>query len=812
MLMNIARHNQRKPAETWRFIAWTAVVLLCAILAVTELRKNRSFDTSIMALLPDTQHSEGEQLAQERFMTTADDQLVFLVTAPSRSESLEAARRVYQHLSDSGQFASVTGEIQDSLDGEWQQFFYPWRYQLLTDDSIQRLEQHDERLVTDSLSKLFSPLAAAIAPTLTDDPLQLFMQWQQSVLPRSGFDLQNNWLTLQKDQSYYRLITANLLGDVYDMAYQTKVMGTLQSAKQQLPDGSRMLMSGLIIHAAHGAKQAKQEISTIGVGSAIGILLLLFACFRKSTYVLLAFLPLLVGCLIALSLSLLIFDRLHLITLAFGASLIGVAIDYSLHYLCAREDSAHKRSTNPDSSPSPLRRIFPGLALGLLSSVMAYAAQAAAPFPGLRQMAIFSVLGLIGAWMTVVCWLPLLSSMSKNNPVREQTVQKGFQPWLLQQLSRGRAHWPTINSRRNLLILSFAIGLLLVTVSNIRGNDNLHLLQTSPPGLLKEDAAVQQLLSAPNPGQYFIIHADTEQALLQAEETFKPLLDTAIEQGHIRNYQATSQFVPSNQRQKENRNLYASQVFSDTGLIHTWAQQGQLDPVADQARDKFSQSTTERLSLQSWQQSATSDLARHLWLGEHHGTYYSIISLTGISGANSLSHLQSLADNHPQAEFSDRVHSISNMLKDYRLQLGQWLLLAYGLVALMLAVRYRRHTWRLIAAPALASLITLATLHGLNTPITIFHSLALLLVLGIGLDASIFMFDSNNSPHTWLAVTLSSMTTLLAFGLLTLSATPVLHFFGQTVLIGIISVWLLAPVFTGRNLQPLSSQSFQRTH
>lgn len=806
--MNIAQHNPIKTTDTWRFIAWAAVVLLCAILAITELRTNRGFDTSIMALLPDTEHSKGEQLAQDSFMTTADDRLVFLVAAPSRTESLEVARNLFQHLSDSEQFASITGEIQASIDGEWKQFFYPWRYQLLTDDGIQRLKQHDEGLVTDSLSKLFSPLATAIAPTLTDDPLQLFMQWQQSVLPRSGFDLQNHWLTLQKDQWYYRLITATLSGDPYDMAYQKNVIGTLQSAKQQLPGESQLLMSGLIIHAAHGAKQAKQEISTIGVGSAIGILLLLFACFRKSTYVLLAFLPLLVGCLIALSLSLLIFDHLHLITLAFGASLIGVAIDYSLHYLCAREDSA---DSSKDIDNSPLRRIFPGLTLGLLSSVMAYAAQAAAPFPGLRQMAIFSVLGLIGAWMTVVCWLPLLSSLSKNNQHNKQSVQRGFQPWLLQQLSRGRAHWPKIGSHRSLLILCIAITLMLVTVSNIRGNDNLHLLQTSPPELLKEDAAVQQLLSAPNPGQYFIIHGDSEQALLQAEEAFKPLLDTAIQQGHILNYQATSQFVPSNQRQTENRRLYASQVFSESGLIHSWAQRGQLGPVADQAREKFAQSTTEHLSLQKWQQSPTSDLARHLWLGEAQGNYYSIISLTGISGAESLLHLQALAEKHPQVEFSDRVHSISNMLKDYRLQLGQWLLLAYGLVALMLAVRYRWQTWRLIAAPALASLITLASLHVLNTPITIFHSLALLLVLGIGLDTSIFMFDSNNSPHTWLAVTLSSITTLLAFGLLTLSATPVLHFFGQTVLIGIISVWLLAPIFTGRNLQQLSSQSSQRT-
>jgi len=68
-------------------------------------------------------------------------------------------------------------------------------------------------------------------------------------------------------------------------------------------------------------------------------------------------------------------------------------------------------------------------------------------------------------------------------------------------------------------------------------------------------------------------------------------------------------------------------------------------------------------------------------------------------------------------------------------------------------------------------------------------------VLGIGVYASIFLRESQGSPHTWLAVSLAAITTLLAFGLLALSQTPVLHQFGLTVLLGIVGVWLLAPCF-----------------
>ena len=114
---------------------------------------------------------------------------------------------------------------------------------------------------------------------------------------------------------------------------------------------------------------------------------------------------------------------------------------------------------------------------------------------------------------------------------------------------------------------------------------------------------------------------------------------------------------------------------------------------------------------------------------------------------------------------------------------------------MLLSLRYGRRAWRVMMAPALASIIVLAILTLCGIAVSIFHSLALLLVLGIGLDASIFLHDSQKSPSAWLAVSLSSLTTLLAFGLLALSSTPILQFFGITVLLGIICLFVLAPCF-----------------
>jgi predicted exporter len=62
-------------------------------------------------------------------------------------------------------------------------------------------------------------------------------------------------------------------------------------------------------------------------------------------------------------------------------------------------------------------------------------------------------------------------------------------------------------------------------------------------------------------------------------------------------------------------------------------------------------------------------------------------------------------------------------------------------------------------------------------------------------DYGIFLVEHQDDGASWLAVTLGAGSTLLAFGLLGLSATPALHTFGLTMLIGVGLVWLLSPCF-----------------
>ena len=88
----------------------------------------------------------------------------------------------------------------------------------------------------------------------------------------------------------------------------------------------------------------------------------------------------------------------------------------------------------------------------------------------------------------------------------------------------------------------------------------------------------------------------------------------------------------------------------------------------------------------------------------------------------------------------------------------------------------------------------------MGEPLQLFNVLALILLLGMGIDYGIFLMEHRGDDSAWLAVCVGAASTWLSFGLLSLSATPALHAFGLTLLFGIGLVWLLSPLF-----RPLAS-------
>jgi predicted exporter len=148
----------------------------------------------------------------------------------------------------------------------------------------------------------------------------------------------------------------------------------------------------------------------------------------------------------------------------------------------------------------------------------------------------------------------------------------------------------------------------------------------------------------------------------------------------------------------------------------------------------------------------------------------------------------------------------------YRMRVSLLLTAAYLLVFTGLGFKFGwRNALRITSIPVVAALVSLAMMGWFNQLFSLFNLFALLLVLGIGVDDAIFFFMADNAgkpetesdtenrrASTSLAVTLSALTTLLAFGLLAVSSTEIVHAFGFTVATGILTALLCSPLIGHR--------------
>ena len=414
-----------------------------------------------------------------------------------------------------------------------------------------------------------------------------------------------------------------------------------------------------------------------------------------------------------------------------------------------------------------LQRLWPALRLGLFSSLLAYLAQLFTPLPGLQQMACFLMLGLIGAWLSARLWLP-------HWP---QARQPGSQRALMRVADwRLPARWQ--GPLTGLVLL--ALPLLLIS-AELRPDNDLRQLNPSPRALIQEQQQVAGWLQQVSGQRFVLLSADQDQALLQRLEQLDTLLGQLQADGELSAYDHLARRVPSLRRQQtDHAQLKARYAIAVPDLL----QRAGLPPeLATDIQQTLSQSTP--LLPQDWLDTAAGQTDQSLWWRTDNRLHAAILlgDLSPAGQARLLSHLQA------DEIYHDRVTHLGNTLGALRDSVSHWLLVACLCLLPLLLWRYRRQAWRALLPPFGAVILALALLGWLGQGITLFHLLGLLLVLGIGLDSGIFNAEHGQQAASWLAITLSCASSLIAFGLLSLSSTPALHQLGLTCLIGLASVW-----------------------
>ncbi|SOB55033.1 MMPL family transporter [Pseudomonas lundensis] len=750
------------------------LILLLAVLAVAgwQWRQGAPLSANLMALVPGDAPDALQLRAEQRMQEPLNREILVLVGSADRQQAINMAQQLGEQWQASGLFEQVQWNLQADLPALREQLLRG-RLAMLSAADREQLIAHPDAFIEQRVQALFDPFTGFSLVPSQDDWLGLTGRIQNSQPQRGAvqLDIGSGALMAHADGKQWVLLRARTQGNAFDLTLPMQVAALLeQSRAQAATQQVELLAASGLLYAASGQQQASREITWVGGGATVGILLLLLLAFRRWR-VLLAFVPVLVGMLFGAVACVAFFGSMHVMTLVLGSSLIGVAVDYPLHYL------SKSWSLKPWRSWPALRLTLPGLSLSLATSCIGYLALAFTPFPALTQIAIFSAAGLVGAYLSAVCLLPALLNGVVLRP----------------------AQWPLnvaqclLNARQALLkkvptpaLLALLLMFCAAGLWQLNSKNDIRQWVSAPPQLMTQAQAIARITGYQPTSQFFLVRADSEQQLLERQAALSERLDALIGKGTLQGYLALNQLVsPPREQQRLRAALNA--------LPRHWQPLLALGVPLPALQNELAQ--LQALPEQRIDDALNGPLAepwRLLWLGRDADGVAAMVSLQGLNDA---SLLREQARDLPGVELVDRLGDLNSVFAATQISAAELKLLSCALIVLLLIAPFGLGgAVRIVALPLLAALCSLASLGWLGQPLTLFSLFGLLLVTAISVDYAILMREHiGGAAVSLLGTLLAALTTWLSFGLLAVSSTPAVSNFGLSVSLGLAFSFILAP-------------------
>lgn len=770
-------------ARSGLFLA--ALAVAAAIFAGIAAR-GVPLQSNVLAVLPATERDPIAEKVVASLGTAIGSRVIFLFSHGDDARAKRAAERFAAAAGDAGGLR-LTARLPEPDPKILHRLYAPSRFGLLSDADREALASGRWRVRDSVLQQIVSPVGGIAGLPLAQDPFGFFGRWMASLLPSVGTMRLEDGYLLSHDGGRTRvLVLGEVDGDVYDNAVQARAIAAYErGAKAVLAaePGVELLRTGTVFFAAAARAASMNDMDRIAIGSIVGITLLMFAAFRSLKPIALGLLSAGAGILVATLVLLLIDGELHLVTLAFGASLIGEAIDYAILF-CAAQLAAGSRWT-PEAGVAQVR---PALTVAVATSLLAYSLLGLLPFPGVSQVARFALVGLVVAYLSVQWLLPGL--MMRASP-RDPAAATGWAARVLERWSG------VLSGGRAVIVTALALLACIPGWLALRPNDDVRVLVPRQPELALQDAAIRSTTGFDAGSRFFLVRGASEEDVLVKEAALTKRLRELEAADALAGHQAVSDFVPSRAVQEANHALLGKHVFADRDALTRTLLEVGLRPDAAKALPGEFERAAKPLTVGDWLASPISRPFRYLWAPAGEGVPASVVTLIGERDAARVA--QAGADLEG-VTLVDKAASVSRLLGRYRAWAAPGVAAAALMMLIVLVLRYGARASAAVLVPVLlGEALSLAVFGYAGVPVTLFGVVGWTLGLGIGVNYSIFLREGIERPGaTAMAVMLSASTTLLGFGLLSFSSVPALHHFGLALAVTIAGSLAFAPLALAR--------------
>ena len=770
-------HGKRRPVSP-RIKIIIGIGLLSIVASIILFRTR--VETDISLFLPRSSTPQ-EQFLISQFQQGPGAKLLMISLQGADSKILATlSESLSERLKKSKAFYKVINS-EEPLDPKTEEFLFSKRFLLSPTIHPDRFSPKElNGFLSNALDRLALSRGFLEKRYLLRDPTGEFLSTLRSWGDAPVLNKKHGvWFSRDGNQAF---LVAEIVAEGFNLNRFENAIGEIRNAFDALHSHNEitMILVGPPAFAVASRDSIRTDATRLSLIATCLVIAIIFLFYRSGKVVLISAIPLFCGILTSIAVVVLIFESIHGITLAFGIVILGVAIDYPIHLFSHMKSGEHPTQA--------MERIWPTMRLGVLTTAFGYISMLFSQFDGLVQLAIFAVCGLATAAGVTRYILPHIMGpqLSLSNTVSLNKLRP-----FLEKLSHGK-----------IVVYIFLAGSIIflgLHQEELWEND-VAQLSPVPASQLALDKQLREQLNLPNLSYLVVVKGISEQSVLELTELVGNKLQILKDEGAINGFDAVTKYLPSLAKQKQRLNalpeikqLRENLRIAQTGL-----------PFRKNSFDTFIRDVSEAKNSQL----LTYDRLRGTLLEtpvnklfyQQEDFWFSLISFKGIADPDPITRAIKNFPSHEVFILEPRKTSnaLINRYRDRALvffALGCLIIIA----TLRIALGRRAALTRVLVPVFGAVLVVMAILVAAQVRLSLFHLVALLLVIGLGLDYALFMnrpkvseTDQWNTHHSLIVCNLSTVT---VFCVLSFSDTPVLNALGTTVALGAFLCLLFSFIF-----------------
>ena len=779
-------------------VPWVLGVLVAVVLVVRT-----DYVTDLSAFLPSRPTPLQQLLVDQLRDGPASRTLLIAVEGGSADARSRAAAALARRLRGDAAFSSVDDGEPLSAERDRE---YVFRHRYLLSEAVDARHfsapgMHDAIVQTvEGLAASGGLLLKSLVPQdPTGEMLQILEQLTPAAVPRTRDGV---WVSGDDRRA---LLVAQTRAAGSDTDAQEAALMRIRTAFAAVAPALTVRLSGPGVFAVAARARIKGAAIRLSLISSVLVIAVLLTVYRSVPALILGLLPVATGALCGIAAVALGFGAVHGITLGFGITLIGESVDYSIYFFI---QSQHRVAADGGTAGGPhawQRLLWPTIRLGLLTSVCGFASLLPSGFPGLAQLGVYSISGLLAAGLVTRFVLPELL------PARFRVHDMSGAGRRLERAidGAGTIGRPATLAAAGALVLA-ALAVLAVHRHEL-WNRELSALSPIPAADLAYDAALRADLGTANVLDMVVVTGPDLQSVLVGAEHAGTALGPLIDQNIIGGYDSPARYLPSRGLQDLRRRSLPEPAALRANLRRAVADTA-LDPaVLGPFLADVEAARQGALLTPSDLHGTSLNGGFDALLLHQAGRWNALLPLHPAPGASTpdldvvrigaaLDAAQ-LANTHllDLKVESDRLYS--SYLRDaVRASLGGFALIV---VLLLVSLRSPARVARVLAPLVIAVLVVAAGQVLCGQRLNILHLVGLLLIVAVGSNYALF-FDReaqarDGAHHLTLAsLAVANLSTVIGFGLLAFSQVPVLVALGATVAPGALLALVLSAVLVSR--------------